>query len=331
MGNKYGHLTFEERERVFLLLSEKKKQREIARTLGRDKSTISRELKRGRIKKGSRRPKYLASEAQKRALIRKRKSRKLAYVRKSSNLRQYIEEGIRVGWSPEQISGRLKHQQEGLYLNHESIYRYVYSREGVQKRLGWVLRQPRLLRCHKYGRRPHKMPIADRVDISLRPQEAATRKEFGHWEGDTMFFMGNKQRLATHVERKRRYIVADRAEDKRAATRAEIINDMFGAFPEGAMKTFTFDNGPEFAEHKKIKKNTGADVYFTKPYAAWQKGSIENANGLIRWFLPRMTDINKLETWKLDGVIDLINNRPKKCLNYRTPTEVFRLELENLP
>jgi transposase, IS30 family len=331
MNNKYQHLSQQEREWIFLLYSDKRTQKEIAEALDRNKATISRELKRGGHKAGSRRLQYFPSQAQARADCRAKSSRKLAYIQKIPGLRSYVEDAIHEGWSPDQISGSLKKHPVLSYVNRESIYQYVYSREGVQKRLGWRLRQPRLLRCRKQGRRPRKISIANRVDISLRPPAIATRQEFGHWEGDTMFFMGHKQGLATQIERKTRYIIALRMTNKTADARAQAINGAFKPLPEGTAKTFTFDNGTEFAEHGQISAATGADVYFTEPYSAWQKGSIENANGLIRWYLPRMTDLNKLEAWKLDGIIALLNNRPRKCLNYRTPADMYAEEILKLP
>lgn len=329
MGIWYGHLSEADREKIFLQLSEGKSRTEIALILGYHKSTISREIRRGCVVTKHRKPAYLASEAQKRAVVRKKKSRKVACVEKFQGLARYIEERIHAGWSPEQISGFMK-RDWNFKLSHESIYRFVYSREGVQKRLGKYLRQPKLLRCHHHHRRPKKTHIVDRIDISLRPPEVATRQEFGHWEGDTMAFMGHKQALATHVERKSRYIMARPVKDQKAATRTDNIAKIFKPLPSGTAKTFTFDNGSEFAEHKNITAATGASIYFAQPYKAWQKGSIENANGLIRWYLPRMTNLKKLEPWKLDGIIHLLNNRPRKCLNFRTPAEVFAEEIQKL-
>jgi IS30 family transposase len=331
MRTNYSHLSLHEREQLFLLYSAKKTQKEIAVALNRDKSTISRELRRGGHKHGSRKLQYFPSQAQSLSRHRAAYSRKQSYIQKTPGLRAYVEESIDKGWSPDQISGSLDNHETLPYLNRESIYQYIYSPEGVQKRLGWRLRMPRILRCRKHGRQPRKPPIPDRVDISLRPAVVEARQEFGHWEGDTMCFMGNKQGLGTQVERKSRYIIALPMENKTAAVRSQGINNAFRWFPDGTTKSFTFDNGPEFAEHGKISAATGARVYFTEPYAAWQKGSIENANGLIRWYLPRMTDLKKLESWKLDGIIELLNNRPRKCLNYRTPAEVFAEELKKLP
>lgn len=330
MAQGYKHLKQTDRERILVLLCEGKNQQEIAAVLGKNKSTVNRELRRGGHISRRRGLEYFPSNAQERAQSRAKKSRKVAYVRKYPELSRYIENGLQASWSPEQIAGSMKHYANDLYLNYGSIYKYIYSKEGVQKRLGKYLRQPRLFRCHRHQRRPKHAHIVDRVDISLRPQEVATREEFGHWEGDTMFFMGNKQSLATQVERKSRYVIADHVKDRAANTRSDYIGNIFRSLPEGTAKTLTFDNGSEFAGHKDITEETGADVYFAEPYKAWQKGSIENANGLIRWFLPRMTDLNRLEPWKLDGVIELINHRPRKCLNYRTPAEVFADELAKL-
>lgn len=331
MGQKYEQLKQEDRERIFVLFSSGKSQKEIAVIVGRNKSTISRELQRGGIVSHRKGLQYFASQAQRRAEERKKKSRKVAYVRKNPILQRRIEDSIHQGWSPEQIAGFLKYRDKSLYLNPESIYQYIYSREGVQKRLGYYLRTSRLIRCWKGSRRPKHFSIADRVEISQRPLEVQNRDEFGHWEGDTMLFMGHRQQLATHVERKSRYIIAARVKDMKAATRTEAIEEQFAQFPPGTTKTFTFDNGPEFAEHKKLKELLGANAYFTEPYKAWQKGSIENANGLIRWYFPRMTDVNKLEDWKLRGVLELINHRPRKCLNFRSAAEVFAEELGKLP
>jgi len=329
MAQDYEHLQAGERERIFLLWSQKKKQKEIAQILGRDKSTISRELRRGGKRTRRQGLIYLASEAQERAVERSAYSRKTPYIRKILGLRHYIENQLQIGWSPEQIAGVMKHQRQDFYLNYGSIYHYIYSREGVGKRLGRYLRQPRLFRCHHHQRRPQKAIIVDRVDITLRPKEVEYRREFGHWEGDTMFFKG-RQGLATQIERKSRYIIAGTVKDQAAATRTDYLRGRFKSLPFGAVKTFTFDNGGEFAGHKEITQELRAGVYFAEPYKAWQKGSIENANGLIRWFLPRKTNLNELGFLKLDEIIHLLNQRPRKCLNYQTPEEVFAQELQNL-
>ena len=327
MDKTYKHLTQESRELIFLLLVQKTPLFLIAKELGVHKSTISREIKRGVL--NNNRPRYLPSEAQEKADKRALNSRKQLYVNKTPGLRDKIHTALELGWSPEEISGRLE-RTEKISLCTESVYRHIYSREGVSKRLGWLLRRAHLTRNRKMGRRPIKTSIPNRADISLRPASIETREEFGHWEGDTMFFK-DRQPLATHVERKSRFAVAMRPADQTGNSRATIITKWFGNMPEGAVKTFTFDNGPEFARHEDITAGTGAKVYFAKPYAAWQKGSVENLNGNIRWYLPRRTDLDEIGSWKLNGIIDLMNSRPRKCLGFRTPAEVFESEVITLP
>jgi transposase, IS30 family len=327
MQKTYTHLTQESRELIFLLLVQKTPLFLIAKELGVHKSTISREIKRGII--NQHRPRYLPSDAQKMADERSLKSRKQLYVNKTPGLRNKIHTALELGWSPEAISGRLDRMEHVSFCT-ESVYRHIYSREGVSHRLGWLLRRGHLTRHRKMGRRPIRTVIPNRVDISLRPASIESREEFGHWEGDTMYFKGH-QPLATHVERKSRFAIAMRPEDLTGGNRAIMINEKFGRMPKGVVKTFTFDNGPEFSRHEDITAGIGAKVYFAKPYASWQKGSVENLNGNIRWYLSRKTDLNELGAWKLRGIIDLMNSRPKKCLGFRTPAEVFESEVKNLP
>jgi IS30 family transposase len=326
MKKTYKHLTQESRELIYLLLAQRVPLFLIAKELGVHKSTISREIKRG--SPNQHRPRYLPSEAHKMATERALKSRKQLYVNKTPGLRNKIHTALALGWSPEAIAGRLD-KIEHVSFCTESVYRYIYSREGVRSRLGCLLRRAHLTRHVKMGRRPIKTPIPNRLDISLRPEIIESREEFGHWEGDTMFFKG-RQPLATHVERKSRFAVAMRPEDQTGSSRAAVINEQFGHMPKGVVKTFTFDNGPEFARHEDITARIGAKVYFAKPYAAWQKGSVENLNGNIRWYLPRKTDLDEVGPWKLSGIIDLMNSRPRKCLGFRTPAEVFEAEVQKL-
>ena len=156
------------------------------------------------------------------------------------------------------------------------------------------------------------------------------RKQFGHWEGDTMMFLGHKQTLATHTERKTRFIAAKRPNSRTAEDRSYIAEKTFKKLPPEAKRTMTLDNGSENSEHETVTKSTGIKIYFARPYASWQRGANENSNGLIRWYLPRNTDLNNLTEKQLDDIIDLINNRPRKCLSYKTPKEMFELEMNKI-
>jgi IS30 family transposase len=168
------------------------------------------------------------------------------------------------------------------------------------------------------------------VDISVRPLSVEKREEFGHWEGDSVIYYGHKQCLSTHVERKSRYLILLQPEDRSAAERARVITERFKAFPYFARRSQTLDNGLEFAEHEKITKELGMSVYFAKPYSSWQRGTNENSNGLLRWYLPRKTNLNLLSPGTIEKIESQLNNRPRKCLGFSTPAEVFSLELKNL-
>ena len=326
MIKKYRQLNQEDRDRIFCLLSINKDQSDIARIIGRDKSTISRELKRNLHLLHNQ---YLPDTAQRKANRRKELNRKRNYLEKDAKLRKYVLKKLRKGWSPELIAGRAK-KLNGHYYNKESLYQYIYSLPGRKQNLKQFLRQAHRIRHKKYGRKFRKDYIINRIDIALRPEIVAQRSKFGHWEGDSMIFQKHSQALATQVERKTRFTIALKAEGKDSKYRAKIINRRFGKLPVAARRTMTFDNGLEFANHETITASIGMKIFFAKAYASWQRGTNENANGLIRWFLPRNTDLNQLTSRQIYKVISLINNRPKKCLGFKTPREAFNEELKKL-
>lgn len=323
---RYRQINQKERDRIFLLLKDGKDQKEIAGALGRDKSTISRELSRNRHKRFDI---YLSDTAGRKADRRKSSGRKKCYVDKDPVLRQCILDKLKLGWSPEQIAGKTA-QDLGKHYNYESIYQYLYSLAGRKKNLRKYLRRTHRIRHKRNGRRPHKGKIPNRVDIALRPRFIEKRRQFGHWEGDSMKFKRNAQTLATYTERKSRYVVAIKVRDNSASERSTVTNRCFGQLPISARKTMTFDNGLEFADHSAITNAIGTKIYFAKPYASWQRGTNENSNGLLRWYLPRDTDLNSLTTPQLYSIINLINTRPRKCLNFRTPKEIFNRELDKV-
>jgi len=326
MTKKYRQLNEEDRDRIYSLLSINKMQTDIAKIIGRDKSTISRELKRNWHLHCNR---YLPDTAQIKANKRKEKNRKVNYLEKDPKLKKDMLLKLKKGWSPELIAGRA--EIEGYrYYNKESFYQYIYSLPGRKQNLKQYLRRAHRIRHNKYGRKPRKDIIPNRIDIALRPQIVEKRAQFGHWEGDSMIFRKHTQALATHVERKTRFTVALKANGKDSMSRARIINNRFRRLPVLARRTMTFDNGLEFTNHGAITASIGMNIFFAKAYASWQRGTNENANGLIRWFLPRGTDVNKLSAREINKVINLINNRPKKCLGFKTPREVFNKELKKL-
>ena len=316
-----------EREGLYALLSQGLNQAEAARRLGRSKSTITRELARNSHEWLD---EYLPDTAQRKAEKRKERGRKQGCIGRDPDLRAYILKGLEDGWSPEEIAGRMKDQKQPFYADHETIYQYVYSLDGRKQDLKKYLRRAHRVRQKKGGRKAKKTKIPNRIDIALRPKTADKRKQFGHWEGDTMMFLGHKQSLATHTERKTRFIAAKRPKGRTAADRSLVAEKTFKRLPAGAKRTMTLDNGPENAEHEAVTESTGIKIYFARPYASCQRGANENSNGLIRWYLPRDTDLNTLTENQLDVIIDRINNRPRKCPGYKTPKEMFDLEMSRI-
>lgn len=326
MTNKYKQLSQKERDRIFLLKQGGKSNSDIAKILGRDKSTIGRELKRNKHNKFNQ---YLPDTAERKANKRKKQGRKKNYLKKDIALKEYLLSKLKLGWSPELIAGRAR-QEIGKSYNHESVYQYIYSISGRKENLKTFLRRAHRIRHKKNGRKHHRGRIPDRIDISLRPKTVEKRKQFGHWEGDSVLYKGHSQNISTNTERKSRYTVILKPKDKSAQERAKILNKHFGKLPCEAKRTITFDNGLEFAAHKSVTEKTGMKVYFAKTYSSWQRGTNENRNGLIRWFLPKDTDLNFLSRNDLETIQDLINERPMKCLNFKTPTEVFNFEMNKL-
>jgi len=325
MSKQYKQLNQEERDQIYLLSRQGKKQNEIALILERDKSTISRELNNNRHKKFN---EYLPDTAQRKSAKKKARGRKQRYIDKHPIVREYILGKLKLGWSPEQIEGRM-FREIGYYLNYESIYQYIYSLSGRKQNLKQYLRRAHRIRHKRKGRKHRKGKIPNRVDIALRPKEV-DKLAFGHWEGDTMFYQGHKQTLATHLERRTGRLLVQRPKDKSARARAKTMTTKLACLPYEARKTMTLDNGLENAEHQKITKETGTQIYFAKAYASYQRARNENANGLIRWYLPKTADLDDYTEQQISDIIELINNRPRKRLGFLTPNEMFEIEMSKL-
>jgi len=322
----YKQMSAFERERLFQGLRVGDSLRVIAEAMGRSASTLSREISRNHNDSLG---EYLPDTATRKSRTRQRQSRKQRYVEKDPSLKAYVLEKLQEGWSPEQIAGRLPNDR-GRYLNQESIYQYVYGLEGREKQLRFLLRRSHAERHLRHGRKPRKGNIPNRIDITQRPATIETRRTFGHWEGDSLLFQGGRQALATQTERKSRFLVVLPVDNLTAKTRNSVLTDYFETLPPEARQTFTVDNGPEFAGHTELTCTTGLSVYFTQPYASWQKGAIENQNGLLRWYLPRQKNLDFILPEQLNQIVFQLNNRPRKCLNFQKPIEVFYDELKRI-
>lgn len=317
----YAHISSHERYVIYHLLLWGLSYREIGRRLNRHHTTISREADRNGRVFGC----YWNEPAQEWADERKHKAR---HHRKQQNKRlyNYVIHRIKKDWSPEEIAGRLESdypKDHAMRVSIECIYKWIYSDAQEQGHLFNHLR-----RHHKKRRKQHKYGslrglIPDRVSISERPAVVEERERVGDWEGDTVEGEKGTAHIATHVDRKSRYLMASKLSDKKAGTMANKTIKLFYKIPKIFRKTLTLDNGKEFAAFKKIEDKTGLDVYFADPYSPWQRGTNENTNGLLRQYLPKGSDLRLISDEQLASVVKKINNRPRKCLNYRTPHEVF--------
>ena len=315
---EYNHLTPNERESIMKLSAKGYGIRAIARETGRSPSTISRELSRN----GGVTQSYSAYEAEKR--YRKKRTRcrprlKLASHEIQKHLLAYLGEG----WSPEQIVGRLKLcEKEELGVSVTTVYR-GFKRGLLPQISKESLRSKGKPYRKKGAPLDGRGQIKNAVSIEERPTTVEGRKRRGHWEGDTVSGILGTGGIVTLVERKSRYLMAWKIDNKTADLTKEVIVSLFEDMPSRMIKTLTFDNGKEFAGHEEIAALIGAKVYFAHPGHPGERGTNENTNGLIREYLPKGVDFRKITNNEVQRVVERLNNRPRKCLGFRTPREVF--------
>jgi IS30 family transposase len=314
MGQSYGQLSEQERCTIFRLHAGGISCAEIARQLGRHRSTIGRELRRNALASG-----YQPVAAQRMARARRWRGTK---IERSSQLRATVDDQlIAMGRSPEQIAGRLELEQGKPVISHESIYRYIYSPLGRRQKLHRTLCRAKARRGRRARTGERRPLIPHRVSIHQRPPSVTARRRFGHWEGDLMAFRSPTQPLLVCVERKSRLLRATRQDGKTAATTTRSLKRLLDPLARKARRSLTFDNGGEFAQHHRL----GCKTYFCDPHSPWQKGAVENAIGRLRRDLPRSTNLALYSEEDLHDLIALYNDTPRKCLGYRTPLEAFAL------
>lgn len=321
MPKTYKHLNSEERDLIAVLKSKGYSLRAMAKKLQRDPGTLSRELRRNAppVHQGY----YLSHKAHDRALKRNQESHQRARL-KSAELRCYVSQKLQNDWSPELIAGRWNRCHPSLAISHEAIYQWVYSdaRHLI----------PHLVRAHKkrlrrgYSRKHRKTHIPERVSIQSRPKNVEERRQSGHWETDTAVSRQSRAALQISVERKTRYTKLAKLCSKAARPMSNALNRRLSRLPQTLRRTITYDNGSENVEHVRTNRILGTQSYFCEPFHSYEKGTVENTVGIVRRFFPKKTDfaiiqpviIKRLERW--------INHRPRKCLNFQTPAEVFYTE-----
>lgn len=308
------HLTAEEREVISQMRYAKASKAEIARRLNRDPSTIFRELKRN----GSGNH-YRAVEAQRRAEARHRQARQRSRKMQRPELRRYVFEHLRQYWSPEQISGRLLRdfpEDRRLRISASTIYKYLAT---PLMRHIWR----RFLRGSRHAlRAPSTRP---KTFIAARPDVINRRERFGDWEGDTM--LGTRRRtdgaLVALVERKSGYLELSKVVDRQSPRVIAAIERRLEQHPPELRHSCTFDNGPEFSRHERLQQKLQLATYFADPHAPWQRGSNEHVIRLVRQFFPKGKPLRRIAPRTVARVMDLLNDRPRKRLGYRTPREVL--------
>lgn len=304
----YKHLSREERYQIYSLLKAKHSISEIARLLDRHRSTISRELARGRGQQG-----YRARQACSKASERSVHSRNARMIEASTWADVAFYLGLQ--WSPEQIASRLS-------VSHESIYLHVYANKAAGGELHKNLRSQKSRRKRHLCGRDRRGQIPNRRSISERASHIKERKQIGHWEGDTVIGAAHQQAIVTLVERKSGFAVLAKVCNKSAdLVEKAIETKLKPLIPR--VKTLTVDNGKEFANHQAIDQHLGIQTYFADPYCSWQRGSNENFNGLLRQYIPKKRRMQTVTDEELGMIENRLNHRPRKRLGFKTPYEVF--------
>ncbi|MDY4022119.1 IS30 family transposase [Staphylococcus borealis] len=312
----YIHLTITERASIEILRKENYSLRAIAKRLNRSVSTISREIKRNKSIHN-----YVAETAQTNYETRKKNCGRPSKL--TNELINTIIHHLKLHWSPEQIVGRLLQKK----VCFKTIYRWINANSFTLDLFPY-LRQK--------GKRQRPKETRGRFNIgksiSQRPKDIKKRNSFGHWEADTVVSSRGKSKgcLATFAERKSRYYICFLMPDRSSKSMEVAIKQLISSLPNNAVKTITVDRGKEFSCYKNIESQFEVDIYFAEPYSAWQRGTNENSNGLLREFFPKKTDLAKVTQEELDYALNSINHRPRKCLNWKTSYEIFNSELLHL-
>lgn len=324
---QYQHFTIEERERIQELLWQKSSIRLIAKAIGRNPSSVSRELQRNYPPEHKRYTPRLANE---RALTH-RCSRGREERLKNDKLRMYAATHLKLGWSPEQIAATAQ-KSVGTSISHEAIYQYVYAqiyRQGHgylkpgKEDLRPYLARRRKRRMKKGLRTSYRIEKGPLPSIDARPKEVDRRIEIGHWEDDSVVSRASSDRLRTTNERVSGLVLIAKAKDGTMAEANRVTYERLKIIPRAFRKTLTRDRGSENLGYKELEKSLGIRCFFAHAYHSWERGSNENTNGLIRRFFPKKTDFHNITDAEIQKVEHLLNSRPRKRLGWKTPYEVF--------
>lgn len=318
---QYHQLSLDERDHIAVYRAQGLSLCEIARRLKRNKSTISRELQRN---KAPIYDAYGACRAEKQARKRKHEAGQRPRL-KNTRIRSYVKRHLRLGWTPEQIAGRLHRKDPKLSICVESIYRYIYDpmTRCQENFVPYLVRahRRRLLRGHRHTHRdPH---IPERISILRRPKAVTARQQFGHWESDTVIARASHSALSVIVERTSRLTKICKLPQRTARNVRSALTRSLSHYPRHVRRTITYDNGQENVEHTAVNKVLGTRSFFCEPFHSWEKATVENTIGIIRRTYPKKTNFDAVSYASIKRLERRMNNRPRKILNYQTPREVF--------
>jgi IS30 family transposase len=318
-----------ERQIIETRLRGKWKIRKIGRYLNRSPGIISREINRNIHPLG----KYLADYAQSLADRRTHITNKRK-MDKDPDLCRYVKKQFEEDLSPEQIAGRLKEYPpdnlRGKSISHESIYQYIYNSPYGAYMYNYLRYKTAPYRQKQHSRKSNKSLIPERISIHDRSKIIDDRKRFGDWESDSMIFKKQSSVLSVQHERKSLLVRLNKLADHGSEETLKALRATIRSLPiKDLARSITFDNGGEGAKHTEIRDEYGVDTYFCDPYKSWQKGGVENSNGLIRQYLPRETNLAKITKDMIHEIQEKLNNRPRKKLGYRTPNEVINSYILN--
>ncbi|WP_282040082.1 IS30 family transposase [Saccharicrinis aurantiacus] len=324
-GKNYTRLTLKERCQIEGYLKDFKSVSEIARLLDRNRSTISRELKRGLYLTSKF---YIADHAHKHADIRNRIKRLDPRLLNNNVLRFYVFRSLLKGWTPEQIANRvvkLYPNNLEMRISYEAIYCFIYKQTNfkLKSKLIKLLVHSKPKRSKSPKRKQYMGTIIDRTPIDERPIEVENRDIVGHWESDLIIGKGQQSAIGTIVERSSRYTLIIPLKSRKSEHVVREFTKALMQLPKHLLKSITHDNGIEMSAHKQLTKRTNMPVYFAHPYSSWERGTNENTNGLIRRVFKKKTDFNKVSPEALKELQNRLNDRPRKVLDYRTPNEIL--------
>ncbi|AML52345.1 IS30 family transposase [Falsihalocynthiibacter arcticus] len=325
MGTTYTQLSITERRRIERWKHTKVPVDEMARVLKRCRSTIYRELRRNHFSDESL-PKYAGyygEAAHTKTADRRARQRKLI---KHPSLCDSVIRQLKNGWTPEQIGNRMILEKAPLRVCQETIYRYIYSKDGMNQELWWYLPTHRMSRKPRRARKRQPPKFHRDVSILFRPDDVAHRRQFGHWEADLMLFKQTlgQTNVTTLVERVSRFTLILKNPNRRTKPVMGKIMKAIKDLPHVARRSITFDRGTEFVSWPHLQAEIGTLTWFCDPSSPWQKGTVENTNRRARRWLPRKRDIRRLTDHDIKEISDRLNSTPRKCLGWKTPAEVFR-------